>query len=145
RDSAGFHPGLQRERKLNALLWALRSINKLIVVETNPEQLLQSACDLLTTSMGYENAWATRINADGVVAQVVGSGVGPAFETLQQGLHNKNQPACMQRALADLNEVAVMHPSQDCDDCPLAASYPEHRGMARFLTVSGKSHGTLTV
>jgi len=142
---AGFHPGLQRERKLNALLWALRSINKLIVVETDPEQLLQSACDLLTTSMGYENAWATRINSDGAVAQVVGSGVGTAFETLQHRLRDKTPPACMQRALADLNEVAVMHPSQDCDDCPLAASYPEHRGMARALTMAGESHGTLTV
>ena len=44
-------------RELNLLLRAIRGVNKLIVQEQDPQQLLSQACDILVETRGYLLAW----------------------------------------------------------------------------------------
>jgi PAS domain S-box-containing protein len=135
-----------RIQSLRQMLMAIRNVNKLIVREENPQRLIAQACENLTETLGYYNAWIALFASDGrTVAVTASEGLGGDFEALSQGLSQGELPACMRQALERDSTVVISDPFIECSECPLAREYSERAGLSRRLAFEGKIYGILTV
>jgi len=131
-----------RERQFQAI----RSINQLIITETDSERLIELACENLTETLGYHNAWIALMDKKSQsVTSIAESGFNGGFESMHERLESGEFPACMQRTLMQDELVVVEDPSVECDDCPLVHEYTGCTGLTRRLAHEGCIYGILNV
>jgi|GEM_PF-1850627 len=115
---------------LNDVLRAVRSINRLIVRERDPERLIQEACDTLIRTRGYDAAWIALVDPE------TGKRITSATESLGSGdmrsmiahLQEGILPPCTQIAKEQPGSVIIIdEQSPDCAGCPYA--YPGKKGL----------------
>ena len=136
----------QRLEHLNRVLLAIRSVNQLIVTETDPQRLIEGACAKLTETLGYHNAWIALLDEEGeTMTSTAASGFDGGFEVLHQQLEGGQFPACMKRALGQGALEVVQDPVADCLDCPLSRQYASRAGLTSRLTYEGRPYGILSV
>lgn len=135
-----------REAHIKQVLLAIRNVNQLIVYEEDPQRLIQKACENLTETLGYFNAWIAlldgkteRINATG------SSGLNHQFDALRDRLNQKVFPQCMHLALQTDRTIIVHDPKSECSPCPLSVDYSSRSGMVRRLSFEDRIYGILTV
>ncbi|MFH1984657.1 MAG: PAS domain-containing protein [Pseudomonadota bacterium] len=135
-----------REAHLKQVLLAIRNVNQLITMETDPARLTKRACETLTETMGYDLAWIalTDETADRTV-MTASAGVDRGFETLEERLDRGEFPRCMQQALAQDKVVVIEDPDTQCPDCPLADSYAGQPRLIRRMECKGRIYGVVTV
>lgn len=78
---------------------AIRNVNQLIVKETDPESLLQKACELLTETRGYSHSWIVSFDADGQLTDSVSAELGIEFEHMLEMVRRGEPLECMKRAM----------------------------------------------
>lgn len=145
RDQTKERLAQEREAYLKRLLLAIRSVNQLIITETDPKRLIEGTCTNLTGTLGYYNAWIALLDESATVTMTACSGLGEEFKVMQKRLERGEFTACMRRTL-QLNEpVVVAHPSSECSDCPLSREYINCAGMTRALVFEGQRYGILSV
>jgi PAS domain S-box-containing protein len=115
---------------LNDVLRAVRGINRLIVRERDPEQLIQEACNTIIQTRGYDAAWVALVDPDTGkriigAAESLGSGdIPPVIGHLQAGM----LPPCTETAKQRPGSVIITEAlSSDCRGCPYA--YPGKTGQ----------------
>ena len=145
----------QRLEHLNRVLKAIRNVSRMIVVETDPERLIGLACENLTETMGYHNAWIALLVGDaalqlglpetGPVPAIAAAGFENGFEALQERLVRGNFPKSMKRALESGEMLVLDNPLADCPDCSLHDEYSGRAGLVRRLDFDGITYGILTV
>lgn len=74
---------LKREQHLKNVLLGIRNVNQLITKENDPKKLIDEACNNLTETMGYFNAWIALIDKNGMVTDTASSGFDDDFEILK--------------------------------------------------------------
>ncbi|MDY6906393.1 MAG: ATP-binding protein [Thermodesulfobacteriota bacterium] len=136
-----------REAHIRRVLMSIRNVNQLIVQTTDPHHLIQGACDHLTETMGYFNAWIALLDADDKtrMGMIAATGYGDGFEIMQNRLKQGQYTHCLNRALADDALVVVADPVNECPDCPLSRHYGGRVGMARRLAYLETVFGVLFV
>lgn len=134
-----------RESHIKRVLLAIRNVNQLIVHEDDPERLIQRACEHLTETLGYYNAWIALIEDDGSVSRIGVSGFDGGFEAMRAALSRRQYAPCMREAMQRDGVVVRGDPPADCRDCPLSCEYAGRAGLAHRLAHEGRTYGTLTV
>ncbi len=145
-----------REAHLKQVLLAIRSVNQLIFAEDDPQRLIRKACESITGTLGYLNAWSALFDeTGGRVCQTGAAGFGdgpltgndaPAgLAVLEKRLAGGEFPDCMRKALDRGKLVVVDDPAGDCPNCPMASLYTGRAGFAHPLAYAGQIFGTLSV
>lgn len=136
----------EREAHIKQVLLAIRDVNQLIVQEMDPSRLISQACDTLTSTLGYYNAWIALFNSkSGKVDLTASSGFDGQFDRIAEGLRSGEYPSCMSATLESGKTVVVDKPERDCKDCRLAEAYGGRTGFARSLQVDGNTYGIVAV
>jgi PAS domain S-box-containing protein len=143
-----------RERHLIAVLRGIRGVSRLIVAEDDPGRLIERACESLTATMGYHNAWIALLGGEagrtlglpdqGAVSATAAAGFDGGFGALRERLARGGFPACMGRALETGDTLVTRDPATGCPDCPLSADYGGRAGLTRRLEFDGVTYGVLT-
>ena len=135
-----------RERHIKRVLLASRNVYQLIAKEEDPHRLIERACENLTGTLGYFNAWIALVDPfEGAVTMTAASGFNGGFDAMRIQLERGNFPDCMQRTL-EREELTLVHdPATECPDCPLAHEYRGRAGMTRRLSCSNRIWGVLSV
>ena len=90
---------VEHSEYLYSVLSAIRNVNQLIVKETNPDSLLQKACELLIETRGYSHSWIVLFDADGQLTDSASAG----FPTQQMKQGNAMLQEGKARELGPLN------------------------------------------
>ncbi|WP_462325086.1 PocR ligand-binding domain-containing protein [Desulfoplanes sp.] len=136
----------ERVLHLKQVLLAIRNVGRLITTENDPECLVDRACEVLTSDLGYHNTWIGLTDPGSTrVTMTVSSGFGPMFEKLNVRLLGGDFPRCMRRGLGRDHVVVVQDPVAECSDCPLAEQYAGRAGMTRSLVHAGVVYGIISV
>ncbi len=136
----------EREVHVKNVLKAVLDVNQLIVKENDPHHLIQKACENLTGTMGYFNAWIALLDKDGRCVTQTGAAVSDGnFEAVRDNLNRGVFPACMQRALETSELEVIQDLAAECHDCPLASSYGGRAALAHRLEHEGAIFGVLSV
>jgi len=142
-----------RERHLIAVLRGIRSVNRLIVSEDDPVRLIERACESLTATMGYHNAWIALLGGEagralgladqGAVSATAAAGFNGGFGAMRERLESGLFSACMGRALETGDTLVTEDPTTGCPDCPLSIGYGGRAGLTRRLEFGGVTYGVL--
>ena len=135
-----------RIEHINRVLNATRRINMLIVHAREPQNLLQTACDLLIETRGYRTAWAALADDAGQFAIFSHSGFGVEAEAFLAALQRGLQPLC-QRLLGEEKSgvVSIADTRGTCLACPLASGYPDGAALVGALRHDTRTYGLLVV
>jgi PAS domain S-box-containing protein len=134
----------EREAHIKQVLAAIRSVNQLIVQETDAQRLIERSCATLTETRGYFNVWIAVLDAHHEsVVMTAASGLDGPLDQLRQRLERGEFPTCMKMALAQNEIVIVVDPKTDCPNCPLACAYVGRAGYTRRLAFGGEVYGSL--
>ncbi len=135
----------ERVEHLNRVLRAIRNVNQLITHAKDSDALLQGACDCLTETRGYYNAWIATLDEERRLIAGYASGVGEAFDAMRERLRAGSPTRCAREALATDGVVVTADPAVACNDCPLAAAYSGRAGLTTRLSHAGRVFGVLAV
>ena len=109
----------QRETHLGRVLQAVRKLNRQIVQESDPQQLIKKAVIALTETAGYQGAWITLFDGNGAEPVMTEArGLGKEFGTLRERLLRGEFPSCAKQALAEEKTLVICNPDRDCLGCP---------------------------
>ena len=135
-----------REAHLKRVLLASRNINQLIVHEDDPQRLIAFACENLTGTLAYFNAWIKLLDGEGGTDGATAcAGLNGRFEKMGERLVRGEFPACMRRALETDAVITVDDPYAECTDCPLTPEHGGRAGFARRLAFEDRIYGVLAV
>jgi PAS domain S-box-containing protein len=134
---------LHRLEHIRRVLLGVRNVNQLIVSEDDPLRLIERACENLTETMGYSNAWIILLDQKGErVVAAAGSGFGESFAALREHLEAGNYSQCMRAAL-ECSDVVVTGDSEACGTCPLVGMGDGLAGFSRRMHHEGRTYGIL--
>ena len=129
---------------LNRILYSIRNVNQLITKEKDRDRLLKGACDNLTQTRGYYNAWIVLFDENRDVVTTAESGLGKDFLPMVDRLKGGTLTDCGQKALGQAEVVVTEDPPSTCTDCPLSAQYSGRGAMTIRLEHEGKIYGIVS-
>ena len=136
----------ERLDHINRVLLGIRNVNQLIASENDPRRLIRRACENLTESMGYQNAWIALLDEGGrSVSEVAASGLDGGFAALREHLLRGEFPDCMARAMERDDTAVFEDPRTRCPDCPISDEYKGRAGLSRRLRFEDRTYGILAV
>ncbi len=145
RDITSRREAQKREQHLRMVLQAIRNVNQLITKENDPEHLIKKACENLTETLGYYNAWIAIVDADSDVISTASSGYNSNFPILNDQMKQGIYPVCMKDALENKHLMVIEKPDEYCENCPLASEYNKHSVMCYHLQYNNRSYGVMAV
>ncbi len=135
----------RRLNHINQVLSAIRNINQLITHEKDRHRLLDQACELLTQSRGFYNAWIVLLESGRPVSPFFHTGFSHAFAPMIKRLQAGHLPDCAHKALESGALQIMAEPAHYCPLCPLADQYPGSAGAFTIrLEHSGQVFGWLS-
>lgn len=135
-----------RADHIKQVLLAIRNVNQLIVSEDEPKRLIEQACENLTQTMGYLNAWIAIVDLKGrAKSTTASSGFNGGFSFFNEHLLAGDYPSCMSRAMQQDGVIVVDKPEVECVDCPLSSKYGGRAGLSCRLRHGEKTYGILAV
>ncbi|RSD35438.1 MAG: PAS/PAC sensor signal transduction histidine kinase [Methanohalophilus sp.] len=135
----------ERDNHLQKVIMGIRNVNQLIVKESNPDELIQKACDNLTETLGYYTAWIALFDEKQDVSLTASSGFNSEFEILTKQLENGNHPYCMQEALRSDVIIIIDSPLEKCINCPLKSESSERAALCCRLQHNSHIFGVISV
>jgi len=129
----------------NLALRAIRSINRLITRDINPQGLLQSACDILIKNRGYDKVWMVVFDKFGRADAWAESGITEGCFPLIEKLKHGEMVDCGQRALSEKSTVLIKNPVVACKGCPLSETHEGWGALTTPLRYKGENYGLLSV
>ncbi len=135
----------RRHARLNRVLRAIRNVNQIIVREKDRDRLIQGACDHLTETRGYRNAWIVLFDDASEVTATAQSGLDERSSSLLARLSRDELPTCGRRALAQAEMVVAPDPVSVCTDCALAKNYVGYGVITAPLVHKDRIYGLLSV
>jgi len=131
----------KRIKHLSQVLRAIRNVNQLITKEKDRDRLLKGACDNLTQTRGYYNAWIALLDANRDLVTTAESGLGKDFLPMVDWLKAGTLTDCGKKALRHAGVVITQDPPSSCTDCPLSGQYGGRGAMTVRLEHDGKIYG----
>ena len=139
------HDNETRLEQLNRRLTAVRKVNRLINHAKESSELLQGACDCLTETHGYFNAWIALLDSGRRLLESYESGLGEAFLPMVAQLHTGRLTRCALRALEKEAVTTTSDPGKTCSDCPLSGGYRGRSAMTVRIAHRDRVFGLLSV
>jgi len=145
RDITDLKSNQENVNHLNKILKTIGSINHLIVTEKNREILLQTACELLTEGRNYNSAWIGLFDEDFVLSAVAHSNLSTKFEEFKNYISENNKLHCLEELNKSKNICRIKNPINNCENCPLKASYSSQGSIALKINHKSKTLGVIIV
>ena len=117
---------LARLAHLNAVLRGIRSVNKLLARERDPDELLRQAAEQLVEARGFLAVAMVRTEGDVVTRSFV-AGRAEERAALGRALASDMLPECLLLATRDGEQVTRPHPIRECRGCPVNPGCAAHR------------------
>lgn len=135
-----------REERLKQVLLAVRRVNRAMVRQRTPKDLIDEVCASLKAAMGCTSAWIALLDVDEVcITEMASAGFNGGFAPMRDRLLAGDFPQCMRQALNQDAPIQVADPSSVCLDCPLSSEYGGLVGFTRRLHHDGKLLGIFSV
>jgi len=131
-------------RHVNAVLDAIRSVNRLIVREQDRDHLIRRVCESLVETRGYLSAWIALWNDREELTQFVSAGLANHGSDMKEALDHGEWPACAHRAI-ERSKALILEGSKICAGCPLAGAHGPHNALVTPLAHGGRVYGVLIV
>ncbi len=131
-------------QRLNLVLHAIQSVNKLIIKEKDRKKLLNGICDSLVENRGYYNAWVAVLGKSRKLLMYAQAGLDEAFSPLVEQLKRGELNTCTKSTLAESGVFVTNDPVSTCADCPLAKAYAGRGAISTRLEYQGKIYGVLS-
>lgn len=145
RDVTEREAARHRSAHLHAVLHAINEINKLIVRESDPDTLLQKACDVFVKAPLHEHAWLALFDGDGRLGLAKQSGIQQGFSAFRERLRSDDHPHCVRKALETSGVVRIDYPVDECVGCPLVEIEEGVSVLKYGFRGAGGSRGVLSV
>jgi PAS domain S-box-containing protein len=126
---------------LNEVLRTFRSITR----ETDPDRMLEKACQMLTETRGYFHAWIQLTDAREKTVKVFQAGPCDPFSPLEEKLMNGGTVHCIDAALKTPGVIVIDNRHQSCQGCPFFLNCRDGHGLVSRLEYKKRIFGTLTV
>lgn len=136
--------GLAELEHINHVLQAVRGINRLIVKEKDPDELLRRSAELMVETRGYQNAAFVRLDGERAALPFVavpheGARDGVALEPMAE------LPACMRTAVETKRPLVVNEDREDCRSCPFRDLHKGTTRMVGPLVHEGRRYGVAVI
>ncbi|MBT7304022.1 MAG: PAS domain S-box protein, partial [Victivallales bacterium] len=132
-DITGLKKAELREARLADVLRGVRHVNQLITTETDPQRLIQSACNTLVGALSYRSAWVLFFDGPDGSPLVGVAGAAEQVEGFAEQLRDRQWPACVERGLVEPGVAVVVDSATECPDCLLAGLRAGDRLVARLV------------
>lgn len=130
---------------LNALLWSIRKINRLVARERDPRLLIQKTCEVLVDSPGFITSCILVYDGNGLKF-MADAGDSDKLEVLRHMLNRGDMPECINTILKETDSIVAQDIAETCRECPVSKSYfGRHEAIAVRLENEGKVYGALLV
>lgn len=136
---------LNKTKRLNLILSALRDIGKLIVTEIDKQELINGICRILVEKRGYYNAWICLLNEEQSLEMTAQEGVGDKFDQMRTLIEQKEFARCIQKTFESCEVYSAVDPVVECADCILAQNYFGRGAMAVRLTYADRNFGFMVL
>jgi|GEM_PF-6413757 len=135
-----------REAHTKKVLMGIRNVNQLIVKENDPIALIRTACNNLTETLGYQDAWISLIdeNYNITLTEYAGEDV-CGFEAYKDMVTNQTLPACIQKVIETRKFIYLKPFNDTCLKCPYLSKKPGFGLYSAPLNHRDKVYGILTV
>ncbi|KIX15786.1 PAS domain S-box protein [Dethiosulfatarculus sandiegensis] len=142
---AGEEGSDKRPKRLNKVLKVIRNFNQLITRQSDPQRLIQKACEILTDNLEYKSAWIGLMDDNRKSLRYFASaGLGSEKKEIEDGLGAGVFPACLETITHDNNFKVIETPIPECFDCPLAQKESRKSFFKGALVWEGKIYGYLS-
>ncbi|OQX26806.1 MAG: hypothetical protein BWK80_08480 [Desulfobacteraceae bacterium IS3] len=135
----------ERVAHVNAVLNAIREINRLITKEKDRNRLIKGACESLITNRGYYNAWIILADDFGTLLGSAEAGLGKKIFAITEKIKKGDPTYCCKKSLEMSDVLSIENPFSTCLQCPISGSYKGRGAMSARLEHKGKIYGILTV
>jgi len=132
-------------KHLNAVLYAIRDINQIVIREKDAEKLIHGICSSLITARGYQSVWIVLTNEDQQVVAAAEAGIGEPFTKFIKDIKKQKRTGCFAIALNQSDVVYIEDISAQCSDCNLLECYEESKALSVRLEHDGRVYGVITV
>jgi PAS domain S-box-containing protein len=126
---------------LNKVLRSFRSITR----ETDPCQMLEKSCQMLTEIHGYFHAWIQLTDAREKTVKFFQAPLSRPFQSLKEKLMDGETVHCIKAALEKPGVIVIDSRHQTCADCPFFMNDHGGIGLVSRLEYKKRVFGTLTV
>ncbi|MHC1574871.1 MAG: sensor histidine kinase [Candidatus Methanogasteraceae archaeon] len=136
---------------LNSLLRAVRSVDQLIMIETDRDSFLHGVCAALVDTHGYDAVWLGFLGDTGKISSASGASSGnDASNFTEQFIRNalgRNHPPCIENALAnrDGSIITVVDRQTTCGDCLISSVCTGTEAVVIRLEHAGRLFGLLAI
>ena len=144
RDITGRKQAEAEMQRLNLVLRAIQSVNKLIIQEKDRKKLLKGICDSLVETRGYYNAWVALLSKSRKLTMAAEAGLGETFAPLVEQLKRGDLTSCAEATLVESGTFVTGDPASNCINCPLAQGYAGRGAISARLEYNGKVYGVLS-
>lgn len=128
----------------NRVLRAIRNVNKLIVHEKDPLNLIQKTCEMLVETRGYNSIWIALGNCSDPTDAYAHGGFEGMFQPMTDNLCKGNWPPCIAMALRAEDQVTIMDSNNTCR-CPLSERSGHVKGGISLLQYADRLLGCMVV
>ncbi|MDW7733627.1 MAG: PAS domain S-box protein, partial [Methanolobus sp.] len=135
----------EREQHLSKVLQAIRKVNRLIIRENDPSSLIEQACENLTETLGYLNAWIALVDTKKSITITAFSGFDGEAAAIQERLKRGTLSSCMASVLESDDMAIIEHRDEDCPLCSLSDEREGKTGLACRLQFEEQTYGILAV
>lgn len=137
----------QTSNRINSILKVIRSVNRLINEETDPDALIQKASEHIADNIGYSSAWILRYGSSETEIQSLGFSGDRETRTKfeQQISENSLSVECYNRVRKSSSLSVIPEPSVMCRNCCLNEQYENQSALSKSLQHQGKTYGMVTV
>jgi PAS domain S-box-containing protein len=132
-------------RRLNALLRATRSVNRLITRESREDRLVQGVCDNLVQAREFSFAWICRLEEKGGLRGIVEAGGSGNTDEFRSKVEVHGLPACVRRAQGSSGVVTIRDTQTECGVCPFSNASSDCSVLLSRLEAGRRIYGVLGV
>ncbi len=134
-----------RIRHLNAVLRAVRNVNRLIMKEKDIKRLIHGACENLVGTRGYYNAWIALFNTHETLQASAEAGLNKAFSSIITTFQSRKDIHCFRHVKKTGDLIVIDDPLSFCTGCPVSHLYHGRGALVKRLEYGGNIYGMLTV
>ena len=135
----------EKIKHLNAVLYAIRDINQLVIRQKDAEKLIHGICNSLVTAREYQSVWIVLTNEDQQFVIAAEAGIGELFNKFVDNLKKGNKPICFALALNQSDVLYIDDVASKCGDCVFLEFYEESKVLSVRLEHADRIFGVITI
>jgi PAS domain S-box-containing protein len=131
--------------RLKSVLTVVRSIDELIVRETEFKKLIQESCTILTSNYIYLNAWISLTDNNNKITDIISAEDSEDFTLFKEKIESGWIPDCIEKSTNSNECFSYIENIEICNECPMSLKYKSKSAFNIELVYKEKKYGYLTL